>query len=136
MLTPEHFSRAMATEKAMYRALTDLEELTGELAQAATRGDRVSLRMYLSLRQEPLEQLSQYKAALDRQCASLSEPDGRMLRDLLNQPSPPACPGSEELVRQVARTRALWERVVRADRQISLKLTGSSSFYNKEKPAL
>lgn len=136
MLTPEHFSRAMATEKAMYRALTDLEELTGELAQAANRNDRVSLRMYLSLRQEPLEQLAQHKAALDRQCASLPEADGRMLRELLNQPSPPACPGSEELVRQVARTRALWERVVRADRQISLKLTGSSSFYNKEKPAL
>lgn len=132
MLTAEIFSQAIAVEKAMYRSLTELEELTQELSQALSRGDKVSVQMFLSMRQEPLEALTRHKAALRRLCAGLSEPDSRLLRDILQQPSPPACPGSQELAQQVSRTRILWERVVRADRQISLKLGGSSSFYAKK----
>ena len=131
MVTVQVLSQAMATEKAMYRALTELEELTQELAQAVSRGDKVSIQMFLSMRRDPLNQMARHQAALRRQYAALPGEDARLLRKLAESSSPPACAGSEALVRQAARNRAVLERIVQADRQISQRLGGSASFYSK-----
>lgn len=132
MLTAATISQAVAVEKAMYLALTELEELTQELSQAVNRGDNVSVHMFMAMRQEPLDQLMKYKASLNRLCAGLPEADAQLLHQILEQPSPPTCAGGEALAQQVSRNRALWERVVRADRQVNMKLTGPSSFYTRE----
>lgn len=134
MLSAEALSQATAVEKSMYRSLTDLEELTQELSQAVDRGDRVSIQMFLSMRQEPLDQLLKQQAALRRQRAGLPPEDARLLQALLEDAEPPACAGSEELVRQTARNRALLGRIIQADRRISQRLGGSSSFYAKQHP--
>lgn len=131
MLTAQVLSQATAVEKAMYRALTELEELTQELAEAVTRGDKVSIQMFLSMRRDPLNQMAQHQASLRRQYAALPGEDARLLRTLVESSSPPACDGSEELVRQAARNRTILERIVRADRKISQRLTGNASFYAK-----
>lgn len=131
MLSAEMLSLVTAVEKSMYRSLTDLEELTQELSQAVDRGDRVSIQMFLSMRQEPLDQLLKQQAALRRQRAGLSPEDGRLLRALLEDTEPPACSGSEELVRQATRNRTLLERIIQTDRRISQRLGGSASFYAK-----
>ena len=115
----------------MYRVLSELEELTQELSQAVNRGDKVSIQMFLSMRRDPLNQMARHQAALRRQYAGLPGKDARLLRALLEDPSPPACAGSEELVRQAARNRSILERIVRTDRQISQRLAGKSSFYTK-----
>lgn len=91
----------------MYRALSELEELTQELAQAADRGDKVSVQMSLAMRRDPLEQVARHQAALRRQYTALAPADARLLRALLEDPSPPAVSGAEALVRQAARNRAL-----------------------------
>ena len=130
MLTDQDFSRAMEAERAMYRALSELEELTQELAQAADRGDKVSVQMSLAMRRDPLEQVARHQAALRRQYTALAPADAR-LRALLEDPSPPAVSGAEALVRQAARNRALLARIVAADRALNQKVAGRSSFYAK-----
>ncbi len=131
MLTDQILSQTTAVEKEMYRVLSELEELTQELSQAVNRGDKVSIQMFLSMRRDPLNQMARHQAALRRQYAGLSGKDARLLRALLEDPSPPPCAGSEELVRQAARNRSILERIVRTDRQISQRLAGKSSFYAK-----
>ena len=119
MLTDQDFSRAMDVERAMYRSLSELEELTQELAQAADRGDKVSVQMSLAMRRDPLEQVARHQAALRRQYTALPAPDARLLRALLEEASPPAVSGAEALVRQAARNRTLLARIVAADRRIN-----------------
>lgn len=131
MLTDQVLAQAIAVEKEMYRALTELEELTQELAQAVSRGDKVSIQMFLSMRRDSLNQMARHQASLRRQYTSLPAADARLLRALLEDASPPACAGSEELVRQAARNRAVLERIVRADQKISRHLAGNASFYAK-----
>ena len=131
MLTDQILSQTTAVEKEMYRVLSELEELTQELSQAVNRGDKVSIQMFLSMRRDPLNQMARHQAALRRQYAGLPGKDARLLRALLEDPSPPACAGSEELVRQAARNRSILERIVRTGRQISQRLAGKSSFYTK-----
>lgn len=131
MLTDQDFSRAMDVERAMYRSLSELEELTQELAQAADRGDKVSVQMSLAMRRDPLEQVARHQAALRRQYTALPAPDARLLRTLLEDASPPAVPGAEALVRQAARNRTLLARIVAADQRINQKVAGRSSFYAK-----
>lgn len=131
MITSQVLSRITAVEKEMYRTLTELEELTQELSQAVSRGDKVSIRMFLSMRRDPLNQMAQHQAAVRRQYAALPPEDARLLRVLLEDPSPPVCAGSEELVRQAARNRTILERIVKTDRKISQHLAGGASFYTK-----
>lgn len=97
----------------MYRSLTELEELTRELSQAVSRGDNVSIRMFLSMRRDSLNQMARYQAA----CAAytgLPAQDARLLRALAEDASPPACAGGEALVCQAARNRALLSRIMEA----------------------
>ena len=131
MLTDQDFSRAMDVERAMYRALSELEELTQELAQAADRGDKVSVQMFLAMRRDPLEQMARHQAALRRQYTALPPPDAQLLRALLEDPAPPAVSGAETLVRQATRNRTLLTRIIAADRTLNQKVAGRSSFYAK-----
>ena len=131
MLTAQVLSQAAAVEKEIYRALTELEELTQELEQAVSRGDKVSVQMFLSMRRDSLNQMARHQASLHRQYTTLPAADARMLRSLLEDPSPPACTGSEDLVRQAERNRTILQRIVRTDRKISQRLAGNASFYTK-----
>ena len=52
MLDDRHFSAASAVQRKMYVLLTEVSELTDQLSQAVDRQDQVSVRMFLSMRQE------------------------------------------------------------------------------------
>ena len=131
MLTEQVLFQATNVEKTMYRSLTELEELTRELSQAVSRGDKVSIRMFLSMRRDSLNQIARYQAALRRLYIALPGQDARLLRALVEDASPPACAGGEELVCQAARNRALLSRIMEADKRISQHMAGRSSFYAK-----
>ena len=72
MLSQEVLSAAAAVEKKMYLALCEVEELTMELAQAVDRRDQVSVRMFLSLRQEQVDHLQEQKALREIEALFLS----------------------------------------------------------------
>lgn len=129
MLSQQAVSAAMAVEKQMYLALTEVEELTGELGHALERRDQVAVRMYLSLRQEEINRLTEHKALLRRQCAQLPEEEARQLRALLSRQDTGPIEGTEDLKRQVKRNGVLLDRVLRADKRISQRLGGKQSFY-------
>lgn len=133
MLSDQTLSTASAIQRKMYTSLTEVADLTDQLSQAVDRRDQVSVQMFLSMRQEEINQLSSYKAILQRQCAELPSEDGTLLHQLLTGKAsqPPTSPAGQALVQQVAKNRALLDRVCRADQAVSRRLGGPTSYYAK-----
>lgn len=132
MLSDQVLSTAVAVEKKIYMALMETEDLTQQLAQAVDRQDQISVRMFLALRQEQIDILTQQQAILRRQCAQLPPQQAELLREILGGHTPSDSIGAEELIRQVGRNRALLERVVGVDQRVSQRLGGAGSFYNRK----
>lgn len=116
--------------RRIYTALTELLELTNELSEAIQRQDQVSVQLFLSMRQEPLEQLRVYDARLRRLCSLLPQAEGAQLRQVLNGQSggTAATQGLEQTVRQ---NRQLLEQITRIDERINRRMGGKKSFYEK-----
>lgn len=135
MLDDRHFSAASAVQRKMYVLLTEVSELTDQLSQAVDRQDQVSVRMFLSMRQEELQRLADCQLMLRRQCEALPGTDGALLHQMISgsfSGTPPS-PAGEALLHQVQRNRALLERVQRVDQSVSRRLGGKNSFYAKDK---
>ena len=130
MLTEQQLTSVLATERRIYAALSEVLELTVELSTSIQRGDSVSVQLFLQLRQEPINQLREYQANLAQQCRVLPAEDRRELEGLLSGQAPAASSGTRPLQEQLQRNRALWTRVVQADRAASGRLCGTDSFYD------
>ena len=126
MLTEQQLTSVLATERRIYAALSEVLELTGELSASIQRGDSVSVQLFLQLRQEPINQLREYQTNLAQQCRILPAE----LEGLLSGQAPAASPAAHPLQEQLQRNRALWTRVVQADRAASGRLCGKDSFYD------
>lgn len=122
---------ALALERKRYSALTEVMELTEELSQALQRQDQVSVQMFLRMRQEPVNQLREYQALERKQQAELSEEDAQELKALLSGDGVGQTSQAQGLARLAGQNRNLLERVLRADRQISVRLGGKKSFYQQ-----
>ena len=120
----------LATERRIYAALSEVLELTGELSASIQRGDSVSVQLFLQLRQEPINQLREYQTNPAQQCRILPAEDQKELEGLLSGQAPAASPAAQPLQEQLQRNRALWTRVVQADRAASGRLCGKDSFYD------
>ena len=94
-----------------------------------SRQDRVSFQMFLSMRQEQINELREIKDLLRKQCRALSPEDGERLRSVLSGTRRETGEG-EALSTQVDRTRALLERVLQADQALSRRMGGKKSFYD------
>lgn len=132
MLSEEILSAALAHQKGMYACLTELDELTSELADAVARQDSVSVQLYLTMRQQEIDRLLAHRAALRRQCIQLPTTDGALLRHLLaGRPvgDAPLSDLARQLLQQADNTRALLQRVCRADQAVNLRFGGPRSFY-------
>lgn len=116
MLTEQQLTSVLATERRIYAALSEVLELTGELSASIQRGDSVSVQLFLQLRQEPINQLREYQTNLAQQCRILPAEDREELEGLLSGQAPAASPAAQPLQEQLQRNRALWTRVVQADR--------------------
>ena len=104
-------------------------ELTGELSEAIQRQDQVSIRMFLGMRQEPINQLREYQNMRRQIQRKLSEEDGRVLRALLSSEAEGTTPMTKSLRKAVDQNRHLLDRVLKLDRQLSIKIGGDKSFY-------
>lgn len=125
---------AMVTERKRYTTLTEVMELTGELSDAFQRQDQVSVQLFLSMRQEPINQLRELQAIQRKRCAALPDEEGEALWELLKGRADGTVPPQlQALERLAAQNQKLLERIQQADRQISLKLGGKKSFYSKQR---
>ena len=125
---------ALAVLRRSYLALSEVEELTGELSQAVDRQDQVSVRMFLSMRQEQINRLSEDRAQLRRQCGSLPDDQAGALWALVTGRTCSA-PEGQAVFRQARNNRAVLERIIRADAAVSRRMGGKKSFYAAKSPA-
>ena len=128
MLSKQELDAALAAERAMYRALSEVQDITRELLDAVDRQDQVSVRLFLSMRQEQINQLRDQKELLKKQCGGPPKEEGDLLRQILSGKKPAGVEG-EALSLQVERNRALLERTLQADKALSRRLAGRESFY-------
>ena len=119
---------AQVQEKRRYALLSELFDLTKQLAEAVDRNDEVTIQMLLSMREGPLAQMRQVEENLTRQRSSLSEEDGRRLAELL---SGAQAQRQEEnaLSGQVGTNRRLLGQLVELDKRGNKKVTRENSGY-------
>lgn len=119
-------------ERKKYNQLSEVMDLSQQLGEAMDRNDQVSLRMLLSMRQDPIVQLEELKQSIDRKQDSLS-PEERERLAALRAGAEPL--GEEEIsyASQAGAARRLLERVIALDQRLNSRLAGSDSFYAKQK---
>lgn len=132
MLKEQEIMSALAVERRMYMILSELVEITSELSDALQWQDQVSFQLYLSMRQESINQLRDNKEILRKQCKSLSQEDGNALREILSGTGVPNSPNEQKLCEQVQKNRGLLDRIIQADRLVSRRLGGKKSFYSQQ----
>lgn len=122
---------ALATERKCYAALTEVMELTQDLSDAVQRQDQVTVQMFLSMRQEPINQLKEYRSLQRKRCASLPEEESAALWKVLTGKGGDGTDQLQELEKLVGQNQSLLERIQQVDRQVSVSLGGKKSFYSK-----
>lgn len=119
---------AQVQEKRRYALLSELFDLTKQLAEAVDRSDEVTIQMLLSMRESPLAQMRQVEENLTRQRSSLSEEDGRRLEELLSG-APARRQEENALSEQVGANRRLLGQLVELDKRVNKKVTREKSVY-------
>lgn len=122
---------ALSVERKMYAVLSEFLDTTSELSDALQRQDQISFQLYLNMRQESVNQLSEYRDALKKQCSELPSADGDLLRSILSGGEVPNDGSMKKLSEQVHKNRGLLDRAVQSDRVINQRLGGKKSFYSK-----
>ncbi len=131
MLNEQQIQAAMGVARRMYPLLLEVMEITDDLSDSLNRQDQVSVRMFLSMRQDSINQLVKCKEELQKQCKLMEPKEGEQLRQILDGNPPKDVPGISQLAEQVQKNQTLLRRVIRADRVINQRIGGKQSFYSK-----
>lgn len=115
--------------RRMYNLLTEIQDLTTQIAQALDRNDPVATQMLISMREEPIYKMAQAREALFQQLDSLNPEDALRLRAILNGAAA-ITPEEAGLVNQVAMNSRLMEQVQALDCHVNRKITRDKSVYN------
>ena len=131
-MTKDDWLELTVLERKKYNYLVELQDLTGQLAENLDRGDQVSVRMLVAMRQEPLLQLQGLKQAAAVKEESLSAEDRERVSALARGAAPQ---GEEETTyhNQAGAARRLLERIVELDKRLNRRLAGEKSFYSQDK---
>ena len=105
-------------ERQKYNHLSELMDLTRQLGEAIDRGDEVSVRILVSMRNDPLVGLEELKKATQLRTEALSGEERVRENEIL-------------YVNQAGSARRLWERVVELDQRLNRRMAGDDSFYAK-----
>lgn len=122
------FLDALVQEKKRFNALTEVYDLTTQLAGALDREDQTSFSLVLAMRQEPLLLLQEIAQNLAQVQASAAHENRERLAGLLRG-HPGESADEAPLAEQIAQNRRLLTRIIDLDRRISLKLGGEDSIY-------
>lgn len=120
--------KAHVQVKRIYSLLTEVLDLSRQLAEALDRNDQVTVRMLIAMRGEPVNKLRLARAVLEEQKMELSAEDGKRLAELLN--GEPAKEEAEQaLAAQVQMNRRLLQQVLELDQVLNRKIAREKSFY-------
>ena len=117
-------------ERKKYNYLTEVMDLSRQMGEALDRNDQVSVQMLLAMRGEPILHLQEVDQMAKNRREALEQPDQMRMQELLAGAGPES---KEEtlFVEQSAKARRMLERVVELDKQLSIRMSGKDSFYNK-----
>ena len=117
-------------ERQKYNHLSELMDLTRQLGEAIDRGDEVSVRILVSMRNDPLVGLEELKKATQLRTEALIREELERVEELNSGASPE---DEKEIlyVNQAGSSRRLWERVVELDQRLNRRMAGDDSFYAK-----
>lgn len=118
-------------ERKKYNYLSEVMDLSQQMGEALDRNDQVSVRMLLSLRQDPILQLEELKRSIQMKQESIPAEDRKRLAELLAEAAPKN-EAEERYARQAGAARRLLERVIEVDRRLNRRLAGDASFYGKD----
>lgn len=131
----EDLLEAHVQVKRMSNLLVEVEDLSRQMAEAVDRNDQVTVRMLLSMRQTPIDNLKIAEQTLRQKIASFEVPeDAQRLAALLNG-SAPQEDAEASLAAQVAANARLYNKVIALDKAINRKIAGEKSVYQAKQGA-
>ncbi len=119
-------------ERKKYNLLSEVMDLSQQMGEAMDRNDDVSVRMLITMRQEPILRLEEVRMSCAARLESLP-PEDRERAKALSEGAVPQGAEEETYCAQAGSTRRLLERVLELDQRLSRRLAGDNSFYTKEK---
>lgn len=124
------YLKALAQQRRVYQRLSEVLDLSRQMAEAADREDPVTVQMFLSMRGEPIQDLSVIKSALQQQREEAAgTEDGARLAAILDGQDGGSSREEQALAAQVAANRRLYQQVMELDKRLNLKLTRDKSIY-------
>ena len=115
--------------RRMYNLLGEVEDLSQQLAEAIDRNDQVTIQMLMTMREEPIQSLSETRQILKQQLSTMESQETDRLRALLN--GAPAQEEAEKLLAdQIAANDRLLKRILALDRVLNEKITREQSIYH------
>ena len=131
-MTKNDWLELAVLERKKYNLLSEVMDLSRQLGEAMDRSDDVSIRLLLSMRQDPILQLEELKrTALLKQENLTPEERERVEAVISGSVSPTA--EEESCFEEAGRSRRLLERVVELDQRLNRRLAGKKSFYAEKK---
>ena len=115
--------------RRMYNLMAETESLSQQLAEEVDRGDSVTIRMLLSMREEPVRKLAVCRQILQQLLVTLEPKEAAQLRELLNG-GPAREEADQELVKQVALNGRLLKRIQEQDEVLNRKIAQEDSVYS------
>lgn len=119
-------------ERKKYNLLSEVLDLSQQLGEALDRNDDVSVRLLVSMRQDPILQLEEVKRALEFKHGSLALEEQERV-NALNGQDEPADEDEAIYWNQAGTARRMLERVLDADRRLNRRMAGENSFYAQGK---
>lgn len=141
MLLPAESETGLVTEKDLqdlrlmelkkYSYLSEVMDLSRQIEEAMGRNDQVSIRMLIAMREEPILRLQEVERNLKTRRQEFSQKEQQKVTDLISGEMAPELDVEKDFVEQVTINRRLIEKVVDLDQNISVRLAGDKSFYQK-----
>ena len=119
-------------ERKKYNLLSEVMDLSQQLGEALDRSDDVSVRLLVSMRQDPILRLEEIKAAIGSKRDSMPPEEWERVNDL-NGGAQPRDEDETVYLNQVGSVRRILERVLELDQRLNRRLAGGDSFYAQDK---
>ena len=120
-------------ERKKYNLLSEVMDLSQQLGEALDRSDDVSVRLLVSMRQDPILRLEEIKAAIGAKRDSMPPEEWERVNDL-NGGAQPRDEDETVYLNQVGSVRRILERVLELDQRLNRRMAGDDSFYAQKKP--
>lgn len=124
--------KAQILNKRIYILLTEILDVSKQLAEALDRSDRVSMRMLIGMRNEPIQHAQQARQALCALRDSLPYEDAVRLTELLNG-AEAQNENEAPLAAQLRSNEKLLKQVLTMDETLNVKIAREKSVYRNKK---